>query len=241
MKMLDLFCGGGGAARGYADLGIEVVGVDHRNQPKFPYEFIKRDALEVLADREFLQQFTAIHASPPCQMFSQTRHMGHHNQAGKVDLLTPTLQFVNDDHLWIVENVERAPLDPAVMLCGSMFGLTGFDPRRQLRRHRKFLTNFPVPQPKCKHNCFRPLGVYGILRDDIPGGGQTASSLAEASKLMGIDWMRWTELREAIPPAYTQYVGKYLLEAESSCTSKPVSSRSPSLRKSSGFTTATPF
>lgn len=216
MRGLDLFCGAGCASRGYGKVGFEMVGVDHRPQRHYPYKFIQADVLDILHDRKFIKSFDFIHASPPCQFFSQTRHL-RQNTDGKVDLLTPTLEWMwrYNEVFWIIENVERAPLEPSITLCGSMFGLTGNDPRRQLRRHRKFLTlGFDVPQPACQHNCFRPLGVYGTAADHIPGGGQTAHNLEEAKKLMGVDFpVSWRELREGVPPAYTSYVGKYLLEA----------------------------
>ena len=219
MKGLDLFCGAGGATKGYQLAGHWIVGVDHRPQPRYPGDaFVQADVFEVLQDLDWVRQFDFVHTSPPCQYWSQTRHIGNHNQSGKVDLLTPQLTVINDwysDMRWIVENVERAPLEHPVhqclMLCGSMFNLTGDGDRFQLRRHRKFrLYNITSPQPRCRHNGLRPLGVYGVAGDTIPGGGRTASSLKEGQKLMGIDWMNWRELREAIPPAYTFYLGQSL-------------------------------
>ena len=225
IRLLDGFCGAGGTARGYFNaakkLGVEleIVGVDHRPQRHYlnsgATQFIEADFFDVVQDKSFMRTFQAVHTSPPCQFWSQTRHLGRHNTSGKVDALSPTYEWMlrYGEIPWVIENVEKAPLDPAIMLCGSMFGLTGNDPRRQLRRHRKFFLNgFQVEQPACKHNCFRPLGVYGVAGDRIPGGGETARDLLEARKLMGIDWMSWREIREAIPPAYTEYIGSALLE-----------------------------
>jgi DNA (cytosine-5)-methyltransferase 1 len=202
-------------SRGLSDAGFEVTGIDRRPQPRYPYEFLIGDALEVLKDKSFISGFQLIAASPPCQFFSRLGHLGA-NRSGQEDFLTPIIDIalnVYPEIQWMVENVDRAPLpDPHIILCGSMFGLTGFDTRRQLRRHRKFWTpGVELAQPVCRHNGFRPLGVYGTLKDAIPGGGETATTMAEASKLMGIDWMLWRELREAIPPVYASYIAKQLI------------------------------
>jgi DNA (cytosine-5)-methyltransferase 1 len=195
-----------------------MTGIDHKPQPRYVGEqFYQMDVFDVLQDKSFVRSFDFLHMSPPCQWYSQTRHMKQ-NSSGKVDALTPALEWIQraySDMLIIVENVERAPLEhphhQCLMLCGSSFGLSGIDERRQLRRHRKFrLYNFRVPEVPCAHNGFRPLGVYGVLRDNIPGGGQTAANIQEARKLMGIEWMKWLELKEAIPPVYTEYIGGYL-------------------------------
>lgn len=217
MKGLDLFSGAGGASRGYADAGFTMTGVDHRPMPRYPYEFIQADVFDIIQDRTYIDQFDLIHASPPCQYWSSTKHLTH--TRGKVDALTPICDWASryPDKIWVIENVEEAPFprEYTIYLCGSMFeGLHGDDPRRQLRRHRKFyMPQSQLPrQPYCQHNGFKALGVYGNLRDSLPGGGQTASTLSEASRLMGIDWMVWRELREAIPPAYTRYIGEHLVE-----------------------------
>lgn len=222
--MLDLCSGAGGATRGYimaadqAGVDLRVTGVDHRVQNRYlksgGEEFIQADMFEVLEDVSFIRRFKYVHVSPPCQIFSSTRHLA--NQAGKVDLLTPLRPYIERyarrGQVWIIENVEGAPLVDPTILCGSSFpGLHGNDARRQLRRHRKFEThNLEVQPLPCRHNGFRPLGVYGNAGSSVPGGGDVAASLAEGSKLMGIDWMNWRELREAIPPAYTEYVGQHM-------------------------------
>lgn len=197
-----------------------MVGIDRKPQPRYCLSgglgFIQKDVFEVLADKEFMAQFDFIHASPPCQIFSTVRHLG--NQAGHEDFLTPLRpwQQIYNDVPWIIENVEKcAIMRSDVLLCGSMFeGLTGLvDPRRMLRRHRKFeISGFEVPPLECQHNGFRALGVYGSAGGRVPGGGDIAWNLAEASNLMGIDWMKWPELKEAIPPAYTEYIGEYLIK-----------------------------
>lgn len=223
---LDGFSGAGGCSAGYVraakkrDIRLIMVGVDRRPQPRYIKSggmgFLQSDFFDVLRDRDFVRQFDFIHVSPPCQIFSNVRHLG--NQSGQEDLLTPLRPWMKiyDDIPWIIENVEACKiLNDPIMLCGSMFeGLEGiYEPRRKLRRHRKFETyGFKVPPLECQHNGFRPLGVYGSANGRVPGGGDIAFNLAEASKLMGIDWMKWPELKEAIPPAYTEYIGDYLFE-----------------------------
>lgn len=236
IRGLDLFCGAGGAARGYIDAGVDSIdGVDHHTQNRFLEGvrgqgwFHKRDALEALSDENFVRQYDFLHLSPPCQVFSSTKQIGgkNHNQSGKVDLLTPVLKIIESrysDMLIVVENVEKAPLEHPIhqclKLCGSMFpGLHScYDTRRQLRRHRKFrLYNFRMSALTCQHNGFRAIGVFGAAGDVLPGnGGDVARDLKEGSCLMGIDWMNWRELREAIPPAYTCYIGKFLIDAVAS-------------------------
>lgn len=212
---LDLFCGGGGMGQGLADAGFEVVGVDLAEQPDFPFEFVRADALEVLDT--WAGDFDVIHASPPCQLFTRASHLrkaqGGETQA--LDLLEPTRARLR--HLGLpysIENVEGAPLH-GVKLCGSMFGLA-------VQRHRIFESNVYIPQPACDHKAFpvdpergkpRPIGVYHVLADDIPKGGRTARTLEEAQQAMGIDWLPWDRLKEAIPPAYGRYVGEHLLAA----------------------------
>lgn len=222
---IDLFSGAGGCTAGYVraarkrGITLIMVGIDRRHQPRYPLSgglgFIQDDVFKVLSDRAFMKQFDFIAASPPCGYFTALRTLG--NTSGQVDLLTPLRpwQAVYDDVPWIIENVENCNiLNKPIYLCGSMFeGLCGNDPRRQLRRHRKFeITGFEVPQPYCQHNGIRPLGVYGSPNARMQGGGDIAVNLAEASSLMGINWMKWPELKEAIPPAYTEYIGDYLFE-----------------------------
>ena len=162
-----------------------------------------------------MRQFDFIHASPPCPIFSTLKHLG--NQAGMEDFLTPLRPWMGiyDDVPWIIENVERAPLIDPLVLCGSMFSdlHSKYEPRRQLRRHRLFeIHGFEVPKLECQHNGTRPMGVYGSPNAKMQGGGDVAINLDDASSLMGIDWMKWPELKEAIPPAYTEYIGEYLIK-----------------------------
>jgi DNA (cytosine-5)-methyltransferase 1 len=213
-RLLDLFCGAGGAAVGYHRAGFEVVGVDINPQPRYPFEFYRVDAFDALEGMAGWG-FDVIHASPPCQEFSSTRHLrdAQGKQGRTLDLLSETRRAIRATGLdYVIENVPRAPLIDPVWLCGSMFGLEV--ERGPLRRHRGFESNMLLLAPPDKHRQQgRPLGVYGSMRDDIPHGGRTVESLAEGQALMGIDWMTWNELKEAIPPAYTEWIGRQLLAA----------------------------
>jgi len=211
-KLLDLFCKAGGAAKGYADAGFDVVGVDIKNQKRYPFEFIQADALEVMQDKTFIDQFDFIHASPPCQTHSSTKHLrqAQGRTTSKIDLIPDTRQALNEilsrNRLigYIIENVPGAPLIDPIQICGSYFGLG-------VRRHRLFESNLQLKGTRCRHKeQGRPVGIYGSMRDNIPSGGRTAHTMEEASQAMGIDWMIWTELVEAIPPAYTSHIGDQL-------------------------------
>jgi DNA (cytosine-5)-methyltransferase 1 len=205
-RLLDLFCGAGGAAMGYHRAGFEVVGVDINPQPHYPFEFHQADALTYPLDG-----FDAIHASPPCQTYTRARHL-RDAQGGVVsspDLLEPTRDLLRASGLpYVIENVPGAPLYDPLTLCGSMFRLA-------VRRHRNFESGLLlVPPSLCDHaSQGRPVGVYHVMGDDIPYGGRTARTLEEGQAAMGIDWMTWPELKEAIPPAYTEWVGGQLLAA----------------------------
>jgi len=232
-RLLDLFCGAGGAAMGYHRAGFDVIGVDNRPQPRYPFEFIKADALSYLA-YPLRAHVDAIHASPPCQAYSITKSLHSREHP---DLLAPTRALLQQSGLpWVIENVPGAPMDTHVILCGTMFGLVLGD-EWELWRHRWFETSgFFMLTPPCQHNgsAFaayggyfgttpgaryrakqrRALGVYGNgggpSHHHTPKGSK--ASIAEARELMGIDWMNTAEIQQAIPPAYTEYIGRQLLE-----------------------------
>lgn len=207
-RLLDLCCGAGGAAMGYYRAGYDVVGVDIEPQPHYPFAFYQADALTFPLDGDW----SAIHASPPCQAFSRAGRLrdAQGGTARSGDLLTPMLaRLVPLSIPWVVENVEGAPMPEPIVLCGSAFGLA-------VRRHRQFSSNRLLLRPECRHReQGRPVGVYHVLADEIPNGGRTARTLAEAQEAMGISWMQWAELKESIPPAYTEYLGAQLLAAHS--------------------------
>lgn len=216
MKLLDLFCGAGGAAVGYHRAGFQVVGVDIEPHPDFPFRMVVADAMEIAAVPEFLAGFDAIHASPPCQAYSNLRTSW--NAKDHPELIAPLRGLLAASGLpWVIENVEGAPLRHPVKLCGSMFGL-GID-GYQLRRHRLFETSPALPhlQPQCVHRG-PVVGVYGDhLRSrghwrkgaDFPG----QDKVALAREALGIDWMGWSDLSQSIPPAYTEHIGTQLLDA----------------------------
>jgi DNA (cytosine-5)-methyltransferase 1 len=218
MKLLDLYCKAGGASKGYADAGFEVTGIDIKKQKRYPFEFIQADCLEILQDLDYLRTFDVITASPPCQTHSRTKHL-RDAQGGtttKIDLIPQTREaLIASGKPYVIENVPGAPLIKPVQFCGSSFGL-------KVRRHRLFESNLELTGSVCKHKeQGKPIGVYGAMNDTAQGldkttgkyviGGSTAKTVEEARQAMGIDWMIWGELVEAIPPAYTYEIGKQLI------------------------------
>jgi DNA (cytosine-5)-methyltransferase 1 len=230
-RLLDLFCGAGGAAMGYHRAGFDVVGVDIAPQPHYPFEFHQADATAMVRDRlegcwheqggrsalpgrlaACLGHFDAIHASPPCQAYSRAlRHMS----APQSMLIDAVKDLLSKTGLpWVIENVEGAPLPTqsdlfgahGVMLCGTAFGL-------RVYRHRLFETSFPVPGPPCRH-----------LRPAMNPHNQAARDLMYEEfgrsdpeviwrREMGVEWMGRYEAREAVPPVFTEHVGGYLMAA----------------------------
>jgi DNA (cytosine-5)-methyltransferase 1 len=193
-RLLDLFCGAGGASMGYHRAGFDVVGVDIRRQPRYPFEFHQADALTYP-----LEGFDVIHASPPCQAF--TKLLRARAGGGHPDLLGPTRERLTALSVpWVIENVPGAPMRADVVLCGSMFGL-------KVRRHRWFECAHPVLTlcSPCAHPVEATVGVYGHT------GGTGRHSVSVWREAMGIDWMTATELSQAIPPAYTEWLGAQLM------------------------------
>lgn len=222
MRCLDLYCGGFGAGYGFLLAGYDVTGIDKVKRRDHPegVTFVKADVLDVLEDKEYLASFDLVHASPPCQTHSRTKHLRDAQGKGtdKVDLIDQTRDALERAGVtYVIENVPGAPLRQDLLLCGSMFAeLRTWDDTglRFLQRHRIFETNFDggltAPGP-CDHDCgVRPLGVYGSMNDDIPSGGQTCRNVDQARQLMGIPWMGWASLVEAIPPAYTAHIGRQI-------------------------------
>ena len=221
MRIADLFCGAGGAGMGLSRAGFEVVGFDIEPQPHYPFEFRQADALTV-----DLSEFDAVWASPPCQMYSIMRNLPWLKDREYWDSVPPTREHLVASGLpYIIENVVGAPLQNYTMLCGGMFGLP-------LYRHRWFETTFFVSLPggHPKHRTVispgrmlggrerksqykmqeRPDGIrYGFDRPGSAIGHGVGTEKARVD--MGIDWMNRHELSQAIPPAYSEYLGKALL------------------------------
>lgn len=206
MRLLDLFCGAGGAAVGYYRAGFtDITGVDIKQQKNYPFEFIQSDALEYLENCD-LMQFDLIHASPPCQAYTSLRAL--HPEKEYPELIEPIRTKI-EKHCYVIENVVGAPLENPLMLCGTMFGLRVF-------RHRLFECN-PVlwwPPAACCHDgkSQAALNSYQTLDnlDFITVSGHNFRRV-DGMKAMGIDWhMTGAEVAEAIPPAYTEWIGKQL-------------------------------
>jgi DNA (cytosine-5)-methyltransferase 1 len=221
--LLDLFCGAGGCAVGYHRAGFDVVGVDHKPQPRYPFEFVQGDALEAVdllfnqngnlwtnQDRWFLlDNFAAIHASPPCQRYSRLFTTMEHRRDEHPDLVDKTRELLKKTGLpWVIENVEGAPLCPfSVVLCGAMFGLRTY-------RHRLFESSRPFPY--IQHPKHKVKSDKGSRRKEYFEAGGFISVVGNVGSYcgpaaMGIDWMTGEELSQAIPPAYTEWIGKQLI------------------------------
>jgi DNA (cytosine-5)-methyltransferase 1 len=210
-RLLDLFCGAGGAGEGYRRAGFDVVGVDIAPHDYPCGDFIQADALDVLDDGDFLDTFDVIHASPPCQSYSVTASL--HTNAYP-SLVEPVRRGLHG-RVAVIENVVGAPLRYPVMLCGSSFGLG-------VRRHRIFeCIGWDAGMvPPCAHYLQPdPVDVTGTggprltPRGDGRGGQcRKPRTLAHAREAMGISWMTRRDLSEAIPPAYTEWIGRRLLE-----------------------------
>lgn len=249
MKLLDLYCGAGGAAMGYHRAGFEVVGVDIKEQPNYPFEFIQSDVFDLTP--EFIDSFDIIHASPPCQAYlSVTKLYNNKDKNGNTypDLLAATRELIKHKE-YVIENVTTAKLIKPIVLCGTMFNL-------EVIRHRKFEINSGVwvyPPHKCNHKGTIRDGAYAsIINGNVPrlyaggypgreaeervnykrglikrvskylinnGEAQYKSAWNSAIYLdwcdaMGIDWMSKYELTQAIPPAYTEWIGKRIISYE---------------------------
>lgn len=220
-RALDLFCGAGGASKGLHAAGFDVVGVDINPMPRYPFPFIKADAIE--ARIEEIGWFDFVWASPPCQQFSAlaTREDLSHYP----DLVDPIRQkLVASGKPWVIENVPGAPLRKDLMLCGGMFGLRSY-------RHRHFEANFYIAQPDHPKHVVR-VNRRGENRKEHWANGGFLTITGDVGtycgpEAMGIDWMSGDEMSEAIPPAYSEFIGR---AAIFHIESKRISERASSLQ-----------
>jgi DNA (cytosine-5)-methyltransferase 1 len=208
-RLLDLFCGAGGCSVGYHRAGFDVVGVDNRPQPRYPYEFHQADALTFPLDG-----FDVVHASPPCQAYSIANNI--HGRDDHPDLIGPIRErLLKWGGPYVIENVPGAPLRNPMTLCGLSFGLN-------VKRHRLFESNVWMMIPPCGSHAGDWLLVFGhtVLErgktvGKAKGGGNVIRrrhvGTDRGRAAMGIDWMTRDELSQAIPPAYTEYIGAQLL------------------------------
>jgi DNA (cytosine-5)-methyltransferase 1 len=222
-RLLDLFCGAGGAAMGYSRAGFEILGVDIKPQPNYPFRFVQIDAIGFLRGLWPEHDFVAVHASPPCQFYSQGTVA---IDRSKYPVLVGPIReaLIRSGLPYIIENVPRAPLLDPMTICGAAMGLLATDDDGQslvLKRHRLFETSFPLKVPDCDCKWYRDHnvrvgGVYGGGRRDkdeakfIRHGGYCPRFEVQQN-LMGIDWMSQTEMNQAIPPAYTKFIGDQLM------------------------------
>jgi DNA (cytosine-5)-methyltransferase 1 len=194
-------------------IDIQITGVDIKHGKRYPFNYIREDVLNVISDTKFLDQFDLINASPPCQKHSRAKHLmvAQGNTTSMEDFIPETrAALIKSGKPYVIENVVGSPLINTITVCGSSFGL-------QVRRHRLFESNISLVGSICNHKQQgKPVGVYGALGDQPQGrssrtgeyvyGGRIASTIEEAQNAMGIDWMKWGELKEAIPPLYLKYL-----------------------------------
>jgi DNA (cytosine-5)-methyltransferase 1 len=204
-RLLDLFCCQGGAAKGYADAGFDVTGVDLAPQPRYPFRFVQADAIAFV--REHGAAFDFIHASPPCQHDTDCQRIRGNDHP---DLIAPTRTALEaTGRPWVMENVGGAvpKLRAPVMLCGQMFRLANY-------RHRFFETGggFTLTQmdhpahvvPQAKMGRPVPPGHYGQFVGNFSG-------VPLAREVLGVPWMNRDGIRECIPPAYAEHIGRAAL------------------------------
>lgn len=203
MRLLDLFCGAGGCSVGYHWAGFtEIVGVDNRPQPRYPFAFVQADALDYL--REHGHEFDAVHASPPCQRYSVASNIN--GKGDHPDLLPMTRDALKaTGRPWVIENVPGSPMIDPILVCGLSLNL-------RVKRHRWFESNVPLIGTSCPPG--HPgswVTVFGGGAPAVPDNRRRASARV-ARKAMGIDWMTRDEISQAVPPAYTQYIGRQLID-----------------------------
>ena len=201
MRLLDAFCGAGGCSVGYYRAGFtDIVGVDVNHQKRYPFDFVQGDAIGYIHAHG--HEFDMIHTSPPCQVYSVTKHLSNGTHPDLVDETRAALEWVGKPY--VIENVPGASLINApLLLCGSMFDLA-------LIRHRYFENNKGIWIPP------RPCSCQSLFCNSGPGDYSSfangATAISDGRIAMGIGWMTGKELSQAIPPAYTEYVGRKMIE-----------------------------
>lgn len=202
VRCLDLFCCAGGAGEGYRRAGFDVTGVDIRPQPHNPHRFIQTDALAFL--REHGHEFDFIHASPPCQSYTKAGKQWRKEGRVYPDLIAETRKaLILSGKPWVIENVPGAPLINPILLNGSCFGL-------RVHRPRLFEASFPLPQPTVPP--MKPVKMGRPIKDgDIVQPVGHFSGVRYAAEEMGLPWMGQGELAQAIPTAYTRWIGEQFL------------------------------
>ena len=197
-RLLDLFCGAGGASMGYYRAGFEVEGVDIKPQPHYPFKFYQADALSFL-----LEGYDVYHASPLCWRYQHLLRWRHPDAPNQIPAIRERLLTTGKPY--IIENVVGAPLLNPIRLCGVMFKLG-------VIRHRLFESNIGITEPvHISHNGSPRTGKYVTVAGH--GGDSRDCTLKTWQEAMGIDWMTKYELTQAIPPAYCEFIGRYLLQS----------------------------
>ena len=205
MKLLDLYCGGGGAGYGYRLAGFTVMGVDIEAQPKYRGEFVQSDAIAYLMDN--FRDYDVIHASPPCQAYSLASMQHRANGKKYPDLIEKTREaLIFTGKPYVIENVPRSPLLNPIELCGAMFGMKTY-------RHRLFESNMDIQAP------FHPKHVAKNTKmGRRPKDGEYIqyvghfSGVEVVQKMTGLNWLGQYELAQSIPPQYTKCIGDQLMK-----------------------------
>jgi len=202
MRILDLFCCAGGAGMGYHRAGFEVVGVDIAPQPNYPFEFHQGDALKFLLEHH--HEFDAFHASPPCQAFTNAQKLQGNSHPDFITATRAAFELIGKPY--VIENVPGSPVRPDLELCGAMFEL-------QTYRHRLFESNVPLEAPAHPEHRARVTKMGRPPQpDEFMHVVGNFSGVARAREAMDMPWATRDELREAIPPAYAEHIGRQLLE-----------------------------
>lgn len=201
-KLLDLFCCQGAASQGYQRAGFNVVGVDIDQQPRYPFEFHQSDALKFLLKHH--HEFDAFHASPPCQAFTNAQKIRGNEHDDFIAATRSAFQLIGKP--WVIENVPGAPVRADLELCGATFGLHTY-------RHRLFESSIPLHQPLHRPHLNSTVKMgRAITEGDWYHAVGNFSGVDYVRRDLGVPWMTRDGIRECIPPAYTEHIGRQLME-----------------------------